>query len=115
MLVDVAGAEEDGRPPATNDGGFSVVSRQSSVVQRRDATALTVVEVDLAGLDDPMVMRPCYRVVDRRLWVGTAHPQLYAAITGLTRNVWTARYVVVDATGVGLALPGSWLKLYVDG
>src|SRR5439155_7479390 len=72
----------------------------------RDATALTVVEVDLAGLDDPLVLRPSYRVVDRRLWMGTSHPQLHAAISDLARNVWSARWVVVDATGVGAGLAG---------
>ena len=75
-------------------------------MRNRDATALTVVEVDLAGLDDPLVMQPTYRVVDRRLWVGTPHPQLYAAIADLARNVWGARHVVVDATGVGAGLAG---------
>lgn len=95
LLLDVAGAEETGvEPPAG-------VARAN-----RDATALTVVEVDLVGLDDPLVMRPRYRVVDRRLWVGTPHPQLYAAIADLARNVWAARWLVVDATGVGAGLAG---------
>jgi hypothetical protein len=65
-----------------------------------------VVEVDVAGLDDPLVMRARYRVVDRRLWVGTPHPQLHAAIADLARNVWAAQHVVVDATGVGAGLAG---------
>jgi hypothetical protein len=105
LLVDVAGAEEESGRQTTNEG-YEVVRRPPSVGQKRDATALTVVEVDLASLDDPLVMRPRYRVVDRRLWVGTAHPQLYAAITDLARNVWSARHVVVDATGVGAGLAG---------
>ncbi|HUP27408.1 MAG TPA: hypothetical protein VM409_03160 [Chloroflexia bacterium] len=110
LLVDVAGAEEDNgsRRDGESKGAYSSPSgvRSSSAVQKRDATALTVVEVDLAGLDDPLVMRPRYRVVDRRLWVGTPHPQLYAAISDLARNVWGARHVVVDATGVGAGLAG---------
>lgn len=72
----------------------------------RDSTALTVVEVDLSGLDDPLLLRPTYRVVDRRAWVGTPHPQLYAAILDMARNVWGARWLVVDATGVGAGLAG---------
>jgi hypothetical protein len=95
LLLDVAGADETGVEPPSG------VARAN-----RDATALTVVEVDLAGLDDPLVMRPRYRVVDRRLWVGTPHPQLYAAIADLARNVWAARWLVVDATGVGAGLAG---------
>ena len=103
LLVDVAGAEED-QGPMTKDQ--ELVFGPSSLVSKRDATALTVVEVDLAGLDDPVVMRPYYRVVDRRQWVGTPHPHLYAAISDLARNVWRARCVVVDATGVGAGLAG---------
>ncbi len=101
LLLDVAGADETGirgDPGAEPPAGVARANR--------DATALTVVEVDLAGLDDPLVMRPRFRVVDRRQWVGTPHPQLYAAIADLARNVWTARWLVVDATGVGAGLAG---------
>jgi hypothetical protein len=107
LLVDVAGADE----LKIEDWQIENSNLQSSTFnlqprQDRDATALTVVEVDLAGLDDPLVLRPSYRVVDRRLWVGTPHPQLHAAISDLARNVWSARWVVVDATGVGAGLAG---------
>ncbi|MEO6457484.1 MAG: hypothetical protein ABIO92_04310 [Chloroflexia bacterium] len=104
LLVDVAGAEEVSNRLQQADP--ALLDHRSASLSTRDATALTVVEVDLAGLDDPLVMRPHYRVVDRKLWVGTAHPQLYAAITDLARNVWSARHVVVDATGVGAGLTG---------
>lgn len=97
MLLDVAGAEEAG-PGAAGD--------QPQVSRDRDATALTVVEVDLAAVDDPLVRRPRYRVVDRRLWVGTPHPQLHATIVDLAHNVWAVRHLVVDATGVGAGLAG---------
>lgn len=96
LLLDVAGADEQGDPS----------NEPSKTIRNRDATALTVVEVDLSGLDDPLVLRPRYRVVDRRLWVGTPHPQLYAALADLARNVWAARWLVVDATGVGAGLAG---------
>ncbi len=112
LLVDVAGADETGlegwkveKLESYDDSTFQPSSLPTCNPQR-DATALTVVEVDLSGLDDPLVLRPSYRVVDRRLWVGTPHPQLYAAISDLARNVWGARWVVVDATGVGAGLAG---------
>lgn len=106
LLVDVAGAEEDGERKMSGDASPLPAHTLSAASQKRDATALTVVEVDLSSLDDPLVMRPRYRVVNRRLWVGTSHPQLYASITDLARNVWSARHVVVDATGVGAGLAG---------
>lgn len=99
MLLDVAGAEEGGE-------GVEGMERVGRGGVNRDATALTVVEVDLSGVDDPLVMRPRYRVVDRRLWVGTPHPQLHATIVDLARNVWAVRHLVVDATGVGAGLAG---------
>lgn len=107
LLLDVAGADErtvDGGPWTVDELAFNGLP--SNVHGRRDATALTVVEVDLAGLDDPLVMRPRYRVVDRRMWVGTPHPLLYATVADLARNMWAARHVVVDATGVGAGLAG---------
>src|SRR5207302_6397988 len=107
LLVDVAGADETSDGWRAASGEWLGVSGELSRANRdRDATALTVVEVDLSSLDDPLVLRPAYRVVDRRSWVGTPHPQLYAAISDLARNVWSARWVVVDATGVGAGLAG---------
>ncbi len=99
MLLDVAGAEEGAE--------FGAQGPEAATMQtRRDATALTVVEVDSAGLDDATVRGPRYRVVDRRLWVGTPHPQLYQTVVDLARNVWGAQRLVVDATGVGAGLAG---------
>jgi hypothetical protein len=103
LLVDVAGADEVAAYAPGADIGDA---RDVLPGSRRDATALTVVEADLSGLDDPLVMRPRYRVVDRRLWVGTSHPHLHATLTDLALNVWKARWVVVDATGVGAGLAG---------
>jgi hypothetical protein len=95
LLVDVAGQDE----------GISDFELGNANLQnpRRDATALTVVEVDLSGLLDEGMQAPIYRVVDRRLWVGAAHPQLYGQLRALFEH-WRASYLVVDATGVGAGL-----------
>jgi len=37
-------------------------------------------------------------------WTGTRHTELHATIVHLTRTVWRASVVVVDATGVGAGL-----------
>lgn len=87
LLVDVGGEE---RRPEEPSG-------------RRDATAVTVVEVDLSTLSDPLLRAPRYRALDRQVWVGLSQVDLYNRITGLAR-LWQAHKVVVDATGLGAGL-----------
>jgi len=95
LLVDVAGEDEvaaEGELPAAelrNPG--------------RDSTALTVVECDLSTLADPLLQAPTYRVVDRRLWTGVRHTALYGQLKALA-ELWRARWLVIDATGVGAGL-----------
>jgi hypothetical protein len=95
LLVDVAGEDEEPGDPL-----------QRTMLQnpRRDATALTVVEVDTE-----FGRLPHYRVVDRRLWLGTKHTALHAQILALARH-WGAVWVVVDATGVGAGLASFLAK-----
>lgn len=88
MLLDVAGEEEDGSGPAA----FVDTSR-------RDATALTVVEVLTAGRE-----LPAYQVVERLAWTGQRHTALLDQLIDLARAVWRVRAIVVDATGVGAGL-----------
>jgi hypothetical protein len=89
LLVDVGGEEaggQDGEPDP-----------------RRDATALTVVEVDPSSLSDPSLRAPTYRVAGRRTWTGAGQPELLREIGDLAAR-WGARRVVVDATGIGAGL-----------
>lgn len=99
LLIDVAGEEETGGDPA----GYGYVG---SAGNRRDSTALTVVEVDTGGRSDG---RPVYRVVDRRIWTGVRHTTLHDQLVDLARTVWRASWVVVDATGIGAGL-ASFLR-----
>ncbi|MFN8476032.1 MAG: hypothetical protein U0822_27910 [Anaerolineae bacterium] len=89
LLLDVAGAEE-------SRAGGDAVERAANV--RRDATACTVVEV----CPDP-VAGPTYRVVDRRLWLGVGHADLYSSLLDMMA-AWDGRAIVVDATGIGAGL-----------
>lgn len=91
LLVDVAG--EDGG--TTEEAGLHNPGR--------DATALTIVEVDLGSLADPLIQAPTYRAIQRRQWVGVKQTALYAELLALARS-WSARWLVVDATGVGAGL-----------
>jgi hypothetical protein len=76
----------------------------------RDTTALTIVQVQPRPGD-----LPCYRTVDRRLWLGVRHTTLYDQLRALAEH-WRAAKpnsdwaVIVDATeplvrslGAGLA------------
>ena len=86
--------------------------------KKRDSTALTIVEVDLTSLADELIQAPTYRVVSRHEWVGVKHTTLYGRIKALADH-WQARYLVVDATGVGAglasfldkALPGQVIQI----
>jgi len=89
LLIDVAGEEEEPGDP---------LDRSMLANKKRDATALTVVEVDIA-----YGRLPFYRVVDRRSWLGVKHTSLHGQILALAGH-WRAVWVVVDATGVGAGL-----------
>ncbi|GAP12897.1 terminase-like family [Longilinea arvoryzae] len=69
----------------------------------RDSTALTVVEVDLSTCADPLVHAPAYRCVARQVWQGAGHDRLYREVRAQAEH-WRARWLVVDATGIGAGL-----------
>ncbi len=97
LLIDVAG-EDEGMPPSSDRASEMLLANP-----HRDSTALTVVQVDLGGLADPLVKALRYHIVDRCSWIGTKHAHLYGQIKALAEH-WRARYLVVDATGVGAGL-----------
>ena len=78
-----------------------------------DATALTVVEVDLASLADEALKAPTYRVMMRRSWQGVGQPELYGRIKSLA-DTWRPRRLVVDATGIGAGLAAFLQKAFPD-
>ncbi len=97
LLLDVAGEDEAAAGGSLGDDPAALRN------PRRDATALTVVAVDLTPLADPLIAAPIYRAVARRVWTGTPHTVLYAALLSLAAH-WQPRYLVVDATGLGAGL-----------
>lgn len=92
LLLDVAG-EDEGKSMGEDELQHA----------GRDSTALTVVQVDLSTLSDELIRLPTYRVVNRTLWTGEKHSTLYGQIKALAES-WQARYIVVDATGIGAGL-----------
>ena len=70
---------------------------------KRDSTALTVFEVDLDTINDPLINKPTYRVVFRKEWIGIKHSTLYGEIKAIA-ELFEIRFLVVDATGVGAGM-----------
>lgn len=95
LLIDVAGEDE-------TEG--DALARMMLENPKRDATAITVVDVELQPHD-----LPTYRTVDRHLFLGTKHTTLYQRILALARH-WRAVWIVVDATGVGAGLASFLAK-----
>jgi len=65
-----------------------------------DATVLTIARVVLPA-GDAIVQEPRLEVVEHVRHVGIAHDALFAQLADLLKNVWAAKRVVVDATGLG--------------
>jgi hypothetical protein len=95
LLLDVAGEDEQAGDP---------LARTMLRNKKRDATALTVVEIETQ-----FGRLPNYRTVDRKLWLGTKHTTLHGQILALARH-WNALWVAVDATGVGAGLASFLTK-----
>ncbi len=92
LLIDVAGeALSAGDAPA----GW-----------RRDSTAATVVEIAASPRDGLGGGLPRYLVMQRYVWTGAPHHELAGALAHLA-DLWGARHVVIDATGVGAGLTSS--------
>lgn len=97
MTLDVAG--EDEAMIADPEAGEA----EELANPKRDSTALTIFEVDLASVDDPLINKPTYKVIHRQEWIGTKHAALYGQIKAMA-ELFDVRYLVVDSTGVGAGL-----------
>ena len=107
FLIDVAGEDEAQRNP----GGFRRGEEQ--LYPARDATALTIIEVDTATLADPLIAAPTYRALARHLWTGVKHTTIFSTITSLGA-IWQPRHIVIDATGIGAGLSSFLAKAYPE-
>jgi hypothetical protein len=85
--IDLAGEEETPEALATLN-------------PRRDATVVTIGELDFTACDE-VNKEPAVKIVEHYRWVGKKHPELYAQLVDILKNIWHCRRIVVDATGVG--------------
>jgi len=98
FIIDVAGEDE---------AAGTAIERAMLENPKRDATALTIVEVEIRTNALPL-----YRTVNRQLWLGTRHDTLHDEIMALF-DLWKPFYLVVDATGVGAGL-AAFLRRSID-
>jgi len=75
---------------------------------RRDATVVTIGELDFSVTDD-IQKQPRINIVEHYCWTGRKHTLLYPQLVDILGSVWRCRRVVVDATGVGQPV-SSFLK-----
>ena len=106
FLIDVAG-EDEGATMDVSEDRFDLMNKN------RDSTTLTIVEVDLATLEDELINAPRYLVRQRKEWTGLKHSTLYGKIKALAET-WQPRCLVIDATGVGAGLASFFEKAYPD-
>lgn len=105
LLLDIGGEDEN-----TN---IHYSGNELYYDSNRDSTALTVVEIDLTTLQDDLIKRPTYYIVNRKEWIGMNHAQLYTKIKALMEH-WKARYCVIDASGLGMGI-SSFLQTAFPG
>ncbi len=110
FCIDVGGealtlspSPNDGRGEALTPGPSPNDGRGES--REHDSTALTIVEVELSQLSDPLCPGPAFHVVHRRAWTGVGQIRLYQEISALAA-FWCPHRMIVDATGVGEGLAG---------
>lgn len=113
FLIDVAGEEtgDEQETPPSEPAHSSASADQLSV--RRDASALTIVELDLSTLNDDLLKAPTYKVVERKTWVGAGSAVLYAELKALA-GLWRPRKFIVDATGIGAGLASFLGRAFPD-
>jgi hypothetical protein len=91
--IDLAGEEE-------NEAALMIVN------PKRDATVVTIGELDFTGGDD-VNKQPKIKIVEHYRWVGRKHSELYLQLVDIIKEVWHCRRIAVDATGVGEPALGS--------
>lgn len=99
LTIDVAGEDEGQR------------SGELLENTRRDSTALTIFEVDLATISPDKGGAPTYRVVNRHAWTGIKHTRIFNQIKELV-DKWHPDHIVIDATGVGAGLASFLDRAY---
>jgi Terminase RNaseH-like domain len=70
------------------------------VKPERDATVLTIAELDFTAVND-IQKQPIIKIAEHYAWIGIHHPDLYTRLIDILKNVWACKRIVIDATGMG--------------
>jgi hypothetical protein len=95
LLLDVAGEDENA------SGHLQALASLHS--PRRDATALSVVEIDFSTCREEGIQAASYRLVCQQMWTGRPQVEQFMRVKALA-ELWRPACLVVDATGVGAGL-----------
>ena len=106
MAIDVAGEDEGAIGEEIDAESLSLLENPA-----RDATSVTIFNVDLSTMPADELGAPTYRVVARYNWIGTRHTQIYNQLKELAQR-WRAQYIVIDSTGVGQGLSSFMEKSF---
>ena len=106
MAVDVAGEDEGAIGEDIDAETLSLLDSPA-----RDATAVTIFNLDLSTLHPDSLGAPSYRVVARYTWIGTKHTKIYNQLKELARQ-WRVEYIVIDSTGIGAGLASFMEKSF---
>jgi len=93
------------------DVGGEDFAAPAAARRSRDATALIIVEVDLAALDDELSVGPRFKARFRKQWRGVSHLTIFRQLSALA-DLWNPQRIIVDATGVGEGLASLLLQRY---
>jgi hypothetical protein len=75
----------------------------------RDATVITIAEVEATANSLTPLAQPAIKVVEHYCWVGQKHPLLFSQMVDILKNVWKCTRIAIDATGAGEPV-ASFLK-----
>jgi hypothetical protein len=107
MTIDVAGSDET-RMDIDDMGERNVMELAA---REHDCTAITLFEIGLQTLDDPVIGAITYQVVNRVMYQNMPIAEQHARLRGLIHH-WQPYRVAVDSTGVGAGLCSTLIKVF---
>jgi len=90
-------------------GESEVLEEQILTRPGRDATVITIAELEASTHRQTAPVQPVIKVIEHYCWTGKKHPLLFDQMITLLKNVWKCSRIAIDATGIGEPV-ASFLK-----